>query len=112
MVKKILVLVLFLAYSIIIPQFTRAEDTKPIQLSVFDPIQLVPEEDSIKGARLGIFYTVNKDVSGLSLVWLGVNKATGDVSGVEIGLGNWVEGAAYGGEAGVLNHVGKRFVGL
>lgn len=110
MVKKMLVLVLL--FLIAVPQFVRAEETKPIQLAVFNPVQLVPEEDSIKGLRLNVFYTVNKDVSGLSLAWLGVNRATGDVNGVEIGLGNWVEGASYGGQLGIVNHAGKRFVGL
>jgi len=110
MVKKILVLVLL--GLIAMPQFAGAGETKPVQLAVFNPVQLVPEEDSIKGVRLSLFYTVNKDVAGLSLVWLGVNRAAGDVNGVEIGLGNWVEGASYGGQAGIINHVGKRFVGL
>ena len=110
MAKKILVLILFSL--IIMPQFAGAADTKPVQLAVFNPVQLVPEGDSIKGLRLSLFYTVNKDVSGLSLVWVGVNRATGDVSGVEIGLGNWVEGSSYGGQVGIVNHTGKRFVGL
>ncbi len=110
MMKRIVVLVLLALVAT--PQFVRAEDVKPIQLAVFNPIQLVPEGDSIKGGRLSVFYTVNKDVSGLSLVWLGVNRATGDVNGVEIGLGNWVEGSAYGGQLGIVNHAGKRFVGL
>ncbi len=110
MIKKILVLVLLSL--VVIPLFAGAEETKPVQLAAFNPVQLVPEQDSIKGLRLSLFYTVNKDVTGLGLVWLGVNRATGDVSGVEIGLGNWVEGAAYGGQIGAVNHAGKRFVGL
>ena len=109
MIKNILVLVLL--SSAIMPQFAQAEEAKPVQLAAFSPIQLVPEKDSIQGVRLGLFYTVNKDVTGLSLAWLGVNRATGDVKGVEIGLGNWVEGAAYGAQIGVVNHTGKRFVG-
>ncbi|MDD5423254.1 MAG: hypothetical protein PHT32_07555, partial [Candidatus Omnitrophica bacterium] len=110
MFKKVLVLVLL--GLIVIPQFVNAEETKPIQLAVFDPVQMVPADESIRGLRLSLFYTVNKNVSGLSLVWLGVNRATGDVSGVELGLGNWVEGAAYGGQLGIVNHAGKRFVGV
>ncbi|MFA4982176.1 MAG: hypothetical protein WC592_06905 [Candidatus Omnitrophota bacterium] len=110
MVKKILVLVLL--GLIVLPQFVKAEETKPIQLAAFNPVQMVPESESIQGLRLSLFYTVNKNVSGLSLVWLGVNRATGDVNGVEIGFGNWVEGAAYGGQIGLVNHAGKRFVGL
>ena len=110
MVKKVLALVL--SGLIVMPQFAGAEKAEPVQLAIFDPIQLVPEKDSIKGLRLSLFYTVNKDVTGLSLVWLGVNRATGDVNGVEIGLGNWVEGSSYIGQLGIVNYVGKRFVGL
>ena len=110
MVKKILVLALL--GLVVMPQLVKAEEAKPVQLAVFNPVQLVPETESIKGLRLSLFYTVNKDVSGLSIVWIGVNRATGDVSGVEIGLGNWVEGSAYGGQIGIVNHAGKRFVGL
>ena len=110
MAKKILALVLL--GLVVMPQFVKAEEAKPVQLAVFNPVQLVPEKESIKGLRLSLFYTVNKDVSGLSIVWLGMNRATGDVNGVEIGLGNWVEGSAYGGQIGIVNHAGKRFVGL
>ncbi len=110
--KRILVLVLALLSLIAIPWFAGAKEAKPVQLAVFNPVQLVPEEDSIKGVRLSLFYTINKNVTGLSLVWLGVNRATGDVNGVEIGLGNWVEGSSYGGQVGILNRAGKRFVGL
>ena len=110
MLKNILVLVLL--GLIIIPQFAGAEETKPIQLAIFDPIQLVPKEDSIKGVRLSLFYTANKDVTGLSFAWMGVNRATGDVNGIEWGLGNIVEGSSYGWQAGVVNYVRERFVGL
>ncbi len=110
MVKKVLVIVLLVL--IVAPQFARAEEAKPVQFAVFNPVQLVPEQESIAGVRLSLFYTVNKDVTGLSLVWLGVNRSTGDVNGVEIGLGNWAEGAAYGGQIGIVNHAGNRFVGL
>jgi len=107
--KKIFAVII--ACLAVLPQFAQAEETKPIQLALFDPIQLVPASDSIRGLRLTVFYTANKDVSGLSLA-MGVNRATGDVNGVEIGLANWVEGSAYGGQLGFVNHAGKRFVGM
>lgn len=110
MLKNLLLLVIYIL--IVMPLLAGAEEVKPVQLSVFNPVQLVPEQDSVKGLRLSVFYTLNKDVTGLSLVWCGVNRASGDVNGVEIGLGNWVEGSAYGGQMGIVNHAGKRFVGL
>lgn len=91
----------------------RAEDTtKPVQLALFNPVQLVPENESIKGISLGLIYAANKDVTGFSWVFFGVNKATGDVKGVELGLGNWVEGLFNGWQDGFVNYTGTRFVGL
>ena len=72
-----------------------------VERAAFDPVVRTALE---KSRLRSDFYTVNKDVTGLSLVWLGVNRATGDVNGVEIGLGNWVEGASYGGQLGIVNH--------
>jgi len=90
----------------------RAEDTKPLQLAIFNPCQLVPENESIKGVSLDLIYVVNNDVTGFSYTFFGVNKATGDVKGVEWGLGNWVEGSFHGWQDGFVNNVGARFVGL
>jgi hypothetical protein len=106
------VIFMALALVLILAPLAAAGETKPVQLAVFDPVQLVPKEESIGGVRLSLFYTVNKDVTGFSLVWLGVNRATGDVAGLEIGLGNWVEGAVYGGQIGIVNHAGRRAVGM
>jgi len=89
-----------------------AEDAKPLQLAIFNPVQIVPENESIKGVSLDLIYVVNKDVTGFSFTFFGVNKATGDVKGVEWGLGNWVEASFNGWQAGFVDHVGTRFVGL
>jgi len=90
-----------------------AEDTKPVQLALFNPMQIVPESESIKGVSLGLIYTVNKDVTGFSWTLLGVNEATGNVKGVAWGLGSWVEGYFHGWQAGFVDYAGgDRFVGL
>jgi hypothetical protein len=109
MIKK-LILSLLLVLGLV--GMVMAEEAKPIQLSLFNPVQLIPETESIKGLSLDLIYVANKDVTGLSLTFFGVNKATGDVKGVELGLGNWVEGLFYGWQDGFVNHVGTRFVGL
>jgi hypothetical protein len=108
--KKLLILMLLCL--VLMPAGAHAEGAKPLQLAVFNPVQLVPEDEAIVGGRLSLFYTVNEDVVGLSFVVLGVNRTIGDVSGVELGLGNWVEGSAYGVQGGLVNYVGDRFVGL
>ncbi len=90
-----------------------AADAKFLQLSLFNPIQLVPENEPIKGLGLDLFYTVNTDFTGLSWSFIGVNKATGDVKGVQWGLGNWVNnGYVHGWQGGLANLCGDRFVGL
>ena len=103
MIKK-LILSALLVLSLV--GMVRAEESKPLQLALFNPCQLVPENESIKGASLGLIYAANKDVTGLSFVFFGVNKATGDVQGVEWGLGNWVEGSLYGWQGGFVDRVG------
>ena len=81
-----------------------AQETKFLQLSLFNPVQMVPEDQSIKGISLDLFYTVNADVTGFSLSFLGVNRVTGNEKGVQWGLGNWDEGDTYGWSAGLLNY--------
>lgn len=90
----------------------RAEDAAPLQLSIFSPMQMVPENESIKGISLDLIYVVNRDVTGFSYTFFGVNKATGNVMGVEWGLGNWVDGFFYGWQDGIVNRSGARVVGL
>lgn len=90
----------------------QAQEPKFLQLSVFDPIQLVSKEQSIKGISLDLFYVVNKDVTGFSYSWLGVNRVTGNAQGVQWGLANWDEGYTYGWASGLLNYTADRFVGL
>lgn len=85
---------------------------KPVQLSVFNPVQLVPETESIGGLSLNLIYVVNQDVTGLSISFPGVNRAKGNVKGVQWGLGNWVDGDTFGWQAGAVNRTGARFVGL
>ena len=88
-----------------------AGECQPVQLALFNPMQIVPEAESISGVSLGLIYAANQNVTGLSFVLMGVNEAKGDVKGVELGLGNWVEGLTYGWQAGLVDYTGGRFVG-
>lgn len=106
---KKLVLGLLLVFMLVIT--VQAEEAKFVQLAILNPCQLVPQDKSIEGLSLALLYAVNKDVSGVSLA-IGINKATGDVKGLEWGLGNWVEGSAHAWQEGLINHVGGKFVGL
>ena len=59
-----------------------ADDTKPINLSLFDPVQIFDADTSIKGFRLNLIYGVNQDMTGLD-IGLG-NHAKGNMSGVAL----------------------------
>jgi hypothetical protein len=58
---------------------------KPVQLALFNPIQLFSENTSITGLRLSLIYGKNASVTGLD--WGLVNHTTSGVSkGVQFGL--------------------------
>jgi hypothetical protein len=105
-------LILGLLIVLCVASIAQAAEPKFLQLALFDPYQMVPADQSIKGIRLSLFYTVNQDMSGFSLAFFGVNRAIGNVEGVEWGLGNWAEGDFHGWQSGVVNYTVGRFVGL
>lgn len=92
--------------------FAQESATKGLQLSLFSPYQTVPAEDSITGVRLGIFYTVNRDVTGFSLTIIGVNRTTNNGEGIELGLANFVDGDFRGMQWGLVNYTGNNFTGF
>ncbi len=108
--------------------------SKPVQLALFNPIQLFSENTSIAGVRLTLLYGKNTSVSGVdfglvnhttsgtSLGWqegivglneanfvglqsCGVNFNKGNAEGVQIGLVNHA-GSMNGLQLGVVNHAG------
>jgi hypothetical protein len=56
-----------------------AAQERPIQLALVNPIQLVPEGQSIRGVRLNLIYSRNVSVTGFD--WGLVNQTTGGRSG-------------------------------
>ena len=57
-----------------------AGECQPIQVSLFNPVQLFPEKTSVSGLRLNLIYGVNDKVTGLD--WGLINQAHGDEFGV------------------------------
>jgi hypothetical protein len=88
-----------------------AQETKPVQLALFNPAQIFKEDVSIKGVRLNLLYGKNHDMTGLDL---GIaNWTTGDFKGVGWAfLVNSVEGDGVGWLDGVVNLVAGEFKGL
>ncbi len=82
----------------------------PIQLSLFNPIQIVPENESVSGLRLNLIYTKNVDVTGLD--WGLVNKTTGKQLGVQFGFVNLTDGGFTGWQSGAVNVTRGNSVGL
>lgn len=88
-----------------------AEGTKPVQFSIFSPIQIFSAKNSISGLRFNLIYSDNKNISGLTLS-TGWNNTKADIKGIELGVANWAGGLSYGWRNSLLNYTGKRFVGL
>jgi hypothetical protein len=71
-----------------------AQETKPINLALFDPVQIFKKDIPIKGFRFNLIY--------------GNNSA---MTGVDIGLANWVTGETVGIQWGVINYTMGDFTG-
>ncbi len=97
-----------------------AAQEKPIQLSLFSPVQIVPEDQAVAGVRLSLLYGKNTYVSGFD--WGLVSHSTAGVSkGVQFGLVgindadfigwqntavNYTKGTAEGFQWGLVNYAG------
>ncbi len=101
-----LLLVLFLSFS-----STMLSQGNPIQLSLFNPIQIVPEGESVSGIRLNLIYTKNANVTGFDMGL--VNQTTGSQLGVQWGGVNITDGGFTGWQAAWFVDISKgNFVGL
>jgi hypothetical protein len=96
-------------FFILLPALLTAQE-KPFQLSLFNPIQIVPENESINGVRLNLIYTKNVNVSGLD--WGLVNVTTGKQVGVQWGGVNKTDGGFKGWQSGLVNISKGDFTGL
>ena len=73
---------------------------KPLQLSLFPPLQIHNQETSIHGLRLSL-YGFNQNFKGLDIGL--VNRLEGDMKGVQLGVINYVNGNATGIQAAFYN---------
>jgi hypothetical protein len=83
---------------------------EPIQLSLFNPIQIVPEYQSISGFRFSLIYGKNVNVTGLDLGL--VNYSTGHQSGLQFGGVNLVDGGFLGAQLGLVGITKGNFQGF
>jgi hypothetical protein len=85
-------------------------DGKPIQLALFNPVQIVPENESISGFRLSLLYGRNANMSGFD--WGLVTKTTGNFTGVQWGLVGTVDQNFVGWQGNFVSITNGSFEGL
>lgn len=88
----------------------QAQD-RPIQLSLFTPVQIFPEDNSISGVRLNLIYGRNAYVTGLDVGLVNHTK-TGTSKGVQFGMVGLVESDFVGWQSNDINITKGNFKGL
>lgn len=84
---------------------------KPVQVALFNPIQIYHENTSISGLRISFLYGKNAKLTGLD--WGLVNHLTSGVSqGVQFGLVGIIESNFVGWQSNSVNITKSKFEGL
>jgi len=90
---------------------TAQAQQKPIQLSLFAPVQIVSEDNAIAGIRLSLLYGKNTSVTGLD--WGLVSHSTSGLSkGVQFGLVGLVDADFVGFQSTAVNITNGDFEGF
>ena len=79
----------------------RAEESHPVMLSLFDPVQWPSSQSDVGGFRLSLLYGQCDDFAGLDIGLVG--RATGDFNGLSIGGANIVSRRLVGLQVGLVN---------
>lgn len=108
--KAAVFLILVVLTGFIVPDPAPAQEN-PFQIAFIGPtMQLVDDDEDVRGIRLNILYGVNRNVSGLDLGL--INHTNGEMTGVEFGIVNLVDDAFSGWQFGVVNVVQGSATGL
>ncbi len=95
---------------LVLPSISSAQ-TQPVNVALFDPVQIFPDNTSIVGLRINLIY--GKNVSMVGLDWGLVNAVgTGGLTGLQWGFVNICDGNAMGFEGGFVNLARKNFEGF
>jgi hypothetical protein len=89
---------------------TVAQETKPVNLALFDPVQIFKNDVGIKGVRLNLIYGKNATMTGLDIGL--VNWVSGETVGIQWGIINRVEGDFSGWQTGPVNVNDGHMLGL
>jgi hypothetical protein len=93
MIRSLVAASLLAALTAVSP--ARAAEGKPIQLALFDPVQLVPNTQSVSGLRLTLIYSKNVDVTGFDYSFIATHT-TRNFKGVQIAPVNIVDNDVLG----------------
>jgi len=94
----------------LLPGLTEAQEN-PFQIAFVGPtMQLVDDDEDVKGIRLNLIYGVNRNVTGLDIGV--INHTNGEMAGVEFGIVNLTDGPFTGWQAGIINVTQGQFTGL
>jgi hypothetical protein len=110
MKKSISLIIVFLTILICSFNTKLFAQEKPIQLALFNPVQIFPENTSIAGLRINLIYGKNASVTGLD--WGFINSTTGMQTGIQFGVVNLTDGGFKGWQEGFVNVTKGNSVGL
>ena len=85
-------------------------EPQPVQLSLFNPVQLRSEDTAIKIFRFNLIYGKNTSLVGLDL-GLANHLTAGESQTLQIGCVNWVDADCKGLQYGFLNVTKGNFTG-
>jgi hypothetical protein len=104
--NKIIVLIFFLFFSMNV-----YAENKPIQIALFTPLQIFPEEVSITGVRWNVLYGKNSSVTGLDFGL--VNRTTEKMSvGIQFGIMGFADRGWTGWQSNFVNVTRNEFKGF
>jgi len=107
--SMVIVALLVLTALAVLPVEGSAEE-KAVQLSLFNPIQIFPEDTSVKYFRFSLIYGKNATLTGLDLGL--VNHLTaGESKALQLGFVNFVEADLKGLQYGAVNATKGTFTG-
>ena len=107
--KNIFSFILSILFIVSFSSVSRSQNN-PIQLALVNPIQIVPESQSINGFRFNLIYGKNANVTGFDLGL--ANQTTGKEVGVQWGLVNFTDGGFTGWQDSFVNITKGMSVGL
>ncbi|MEE9444017.1 MAG: hypothetical protein V3V99_15240 [candidate division Zixibacteria bacterium] len=109
--KYFIITLIFIASLLIIAPSAFAQQKRPIQISVFTPVQIFNENDPISGVRLSLLYGRSVSVTGLD--WGLVNHTTtGVTKGVQWGFVGIADADFVGWQDNAVNIVKGNFEGF